>query len=949
MRHSLEQCGRRRARFVAGLCAAGLLAAATAPSQAAAACSASPGYSNLVAGTPGLVSYWRLGETSGTGACDVKGASNGTYTGAFTLGQTGALTGDADTAVRFASGGQVTVPHATALDLNGAFSIEAWVKVNALPTSGWPGLFRKGHSESTGAGGGWLLWYDRTTRQLQFKRENVSKGVSGWTLGSPGSWSHVVVTYDGTTQNTLRFYLNGAFLGSTPGPTGGYPALTSTDPLQIGMGDAGTPDQTIDEPALYNVALTAAQVTDHYNAGVGNGTPSGSLPAGFQDVTVTTGLSKPVAMTWAPDGRIFVAEKPGTVRVIDAKGALQSTPILDISDHVNNYGDRGLLGIATDSDFATNHFLYLLYTYELNPLAPDGGGPMVSRLTRVTVNPDNTVTTPETVLLGSLVTGPCPAPSNTSDCIPSDSTSHSIGTVRADADGTLWVGSGDAADYNTVDQLAFRTYDEQSFAGKILHVDRDGHGLPGHPFCPTDANLDDVCTKLYAKGFRNPFRFTLRPGGGLVVGDVGWETKEEIDFVSPGRNYGWPCYEATIHTPGYQADPKCATEYAKEGTAAADAGPVHSYDHPNTCPCGSAVVGGPTYTGSSYPAAYQGSVFFGDYVQGFLNRLTVDGSGQVTGAQSFDSAWGGNVDIETAPNGDLVYVDPGQFTPGLGAIHRIVYTPSNGPPVARASATPTTGAPPLDVTFTGDKSSDPDGDILSYDWNFGDGSAHSSQANPVHTYTAAGSYTARLTVDDGHGHTDSATVGINVGGQSPPTATISAPADGSLYRDGVSVALRGSATDAQDGNLPDSALSWQVILHHGSHIHDLGTFSGSQSSFVPLVDHDADSYYEVRLTATDSASQTDTKTVTIRPETISLTLASSPSGAPLSYAGIALVAPATRTAAIGFRTTITAADTFAIGKRSYKFSSWSDGGAIQHNITVPASNTTLTATYRRSK
>src|SRR5207247_9859715 len=98
--------------------------------------------------------------------------------------------------------------------------------------------------------------------------------------------------------------------------------------------------------------------------------------------------------------------------------------------------------------------------------------------------------------------------------------------------------------------------------------------------------------------------------------------------------------------------------HAKEGTAAADTGPVYSYDHPDTCPCGSAVVGGPTYTGSSYPAAYQGSVFFGDYVQGFVNRLVVDGSGQVSGAQPLDTAWVGYVDIATATHGDVVYIAP---------------------------------------------------------------------------------------------------------------------------------------------------------------------------------------------------------------------------------------------------------------------------------------------------
>ena len=102
-----------------------------------------------------------------------------------------------------------------------------------------------------------------------------------------------------------------------------------------------------------------------------------------------------------------------------------------------------------------------------------------------------------------------------------------------------------------------------------------GSGLPGHPFCPADANLTHVCTKHFAKGFRNPFRFQLRPGG-LIVGDVGWNTREEIDLLrldQPGKSYGWPCYEGTIQTPGYKDGPECAAEYAKPAGHAPGARP----------------------------------------------------------------------------------------------------------------------------------------------------------------------------------------------------------------------------------------------------------------------------------------------------------------------------------------------------------------------------------------
>src|SRR5205814_7385480 len=110
------------------------------------------------------------GEASGTTACDVTGSDDGTYTagpsGSTLLGRPGALSGDPDTATRFVGTGQAVVPHAAALNLNGAFTVELWVKPETLPSSGFPSVLRKGHSELTGAGGGWLLYYHHDTRRL---------------------------------------------------------------------------------------------------------------------------------------------------------------------------------------------------------------------------------------------------------------------------------------------------------------------------------------------------------------------------------------------------------------------------------------------------------------------------------------------------------------------------------------------------------------------------------------------------------------------------------------------------------------------------------------------------------------------------------------------------------------------------------------------------------------
>ena len=385
------------------------------------------------------------------------------------------------------------------------------------------------------------------------------------------------------------------------------------------------------------------------------------LPRGFEEHTIARDLVQPTDVEWAPDGRMFVAEKAGRVLVYNPDGTRAGAPIVDISDHVVDHRERGLTGIAADRDFPSNGYLYLLYTYEAVPDSPTG--PQVGRLTRVVVRPNNTAG-PETVVLGKTSTAPCPLPSNSSDCIASDTFYHGGGTVRSDPkDGTLWVGFGDGNDAFRPGENAFRTYDEQSFAGKLLHVDRAGRGLPGHPFCPSDENLDHVCTKVYAKGFRNPFRFTLREGGGPIVGDVGSRAREEIDLAAPGRNYGWPCYEGAAHTPEYAAFPRCAAEYGKEGSSDAAAAPIYDYAHEGG---NASITGGPLYTRGRYPRSYRGSVFFGDFVLGTIDRLRLDGHDRFAGTRRFGRSLGAPVDIELAPNGRLTYVDI-----GYGAVRQI--------------------------------------------------------------------------------------------------------------------------------------------------------------------------------------------------------------------------------------------------------------------------------------
>ncbi len=673
-----------------------------------------------------------------------------------------------------------------------------------------------------------------------------------------------------------------------------------------------------------------------------------ALPPGFGEADVVAGfhnLSGPTAVAYAPDGRTFVTEKSGRVRVVNPGSPSPST-LMNLSTKVNSYSDRGLLGIATDTDFASNGYLYLLYTFELNPGDPDSDAPMVSKLTRVTVLPNNTLenpSDPETVILGTDSDEPCPEPDNTLDCITADYYWHTIGTVRSDpADGTLWLGSGDSHPAE-VDEWSWRTFDPTSFAGKIIHIDRQGRGLPNHPFCPADTNLNHVCTKIYAMGFRNPFRFHLRPGKGPVAGDVGAESREEVDFVEPGRNYGWPCYEGTVKPSSRSSHPVCLDLYAKEGTLQGATPPNWEYDHDD----GASVTVGPIYDGSTYPSHYRGDLFVGDFVQGWIKRLEIDENDQVTEVHDFADVWMAGVDLEMHPSGDLSDVRFG-YSPFPPSVTRYTYSGNtNSPPDAEARAEPDTGAPPLLVQFTGSDSSDPDGDDLTFDWDFGDGSLHSDEADPAHTYEELGEYTARLTVTDTAGSESATTVLVRVTPNLAPGVEIESPADESLYQGGREVTLRGSATDPEDGELTGGSLQWTVLLHHNTHVHTLTAPSGEETSFTPVVDHDADSYYEIRLTATDSGGRSSSQTIELRPETSDLELASSPPGAPLAYVDREEPAPFSQDTAVGYHAQITAPVTFERSGHTYRFVEWSDGGERSHSITVPEGSPQYTATYRR--
>jgi glucose/arabinose dehydrogenase len=569
---------------------------------------------------------------------------------------------------------------------------------------------------------------------------------------------------------------------------------------------------------------------------------------GFVNEKIIAGFSSPMGFAYAPDGRIFVWEKGGKVKIVK-NGQILATPFLDISSHVNHATDRGLIGMALDPDFSSNGYVYLSYVYE-NGGNPTSTAARTERVTRVQADPANPdrALSGETVLLGTKSTTPC---NSGEDCMMNEIATHTIDNLAFGSDGKLWISNGEGSDYRAATAGSLRTQDLNSLSGKLIRINKDGTAPNDNPWYD---GSNSVQSKIWSYGLRNPFRFGFGPNGiDPYIGDVGWSSFEEIDH-GKGKNFGWPCYEGTGPQPQFQS----AFTQCKNLAASSVTAPLYTYAHVSGV--GGCIIMGPYFQGSNYPTQYQNNLFFSDYSNHWMKRAIFDSTGKITNVVTFATNVNDAVYLAQGPSGDIYWTS---IT--TGSIYRIRFTgTANRPPVAQASVAPTSGLSPLTVNFSSAGTSDPDGDPLTYLWNFGDGQTSTTQ-NPSHQYTASGvqKFVATLTVKDPEGASSQASVSVTVG-NTAPTATIATPANGVVVAAGSTVAFNGSGTDKEDGALPASALTWQVILHHNTHTHLITTVTGASGSFAAILPDTVDTYwYELLLTVTDSGGLTGSKSIRV--------------------------------------------------------------------------------------
>lgn len=346
-----------------------------------------------------------------------------------------------------------------------------------------------------------------------------------------------------------------------------------------------------------------------------------TLPPGFVETPVATGLSRPTTFEFAPDGRIFVAEQGGQIRVVK-NGQLLATPFLSLN--VDSNGERGLLGVAFDPQFATNHYVYAYYTVP--------GSPAHNRVSRFTANGDVVVPGSEVPIL---------------DLNPlSAATNHNGGAIHFGADGKLYVGVGENANRANAQSL-------DNLLGKILRINSDGTIPTDNPFYNTATGQNRA---IWALGLRNPYSFAFQPGTSqMFINDVGENTWEEIDDGIAGSNYGWPATEGPTTNPQFRA-------------------PIYAYQHDIP---GTAITGGTFYNPATpqFPASAVGDYFFTDLSGRWIHQLDPR-TGVVTefatGLPSLPVA------IGVDPGGSLYYLAIGSGANG-GVLAKITSTATPPP------------------------------------------------------------------------------------------------------------------------------------------------------------------------------------------------------------------------------------------------------------------------------
>jgi glucose/arabinose dehydrogenase len=607
-----------------------------------------------------------------------------------------------------------------------------------------------------------------------------------------------------------------------------------------------------------------------------------TLPAGFTESVVASGLSSPTAIEFAPDGRLFICEQGGRLRVVK-NGTLLPTPFVTLT--VSSIGERGLLGVAFDPLFTVNGFVYVYYTATTPTIH--------NRVSRFTANGDVAVAGSEVVLLDLETLG---------------ATNHNGGAIHFGIDAKLYIAVGDNATGANSQSLATRL-------GKMLRINRDG-GIPiDNPFFTQTTGVNRA---IWAMGLRNPFTFTFQPlSGRMFINDVGETTWEEIDEGIAGANYGWPITE------GPTTDPRFVP-------------PLYAYNHSNGC----AITGGAFYNPQTgqFPPSYTSTYFFADYCGGWIRQRDPD-TGVVT---TFATGIASPVDLKVgADDGSLYYL-----ARGSSAVFRIDYgaalpsitvqptsqTASVGDPVTfQVTAS---GTPPLSYQWLRNGIDIPGATARTYTI------ASVTPADDTTFYrvrvsNALGnvlSLPALLTVLN---TPPVGTITLPLAGAMYNAGqTIVYAGTGSDAEDGTLPA--GAFTWWVD---------FHHDAHTHPFLPPTTGAMGGSFVIPTTGETSANVWYRIYLQVTDSRGLSQTSFRDVTPRTVQITLATFPAGLEITLDGQPHIAPYSVTGVVGMTRSIGTMSP-QTKSLAWGFKSWSDSGAFTHDTMTPTTNATYVATFQ---
>jgi uncharacterized repeat protein (TIGR01451 family) len=566
-------------------------------------------------------------------------------------------------------------------------------------------------------------------------------------------------------------------------------------------------------------------------------TISPSLPAGFVQTKLAGGLKKPITINFVPGGDIWIGEQGGTI-VDYHSGAVSATPVVTLPN-VYSQGECGLLGVALDPNYATNGYVYISYVVSVT----NKSGTVVpyTRLSRFTasggtINP----ATEKIYYQGNQA----------------QNLHHAGNDLQVGPDGKLWWSIGDNVPSISNGEALSNIY------GKMLRFNLDGTIPADNPF----VNVPGAVPAIYSYGLRNPFRFTFLPNGSPMVENTGSSYWEDLDTLQSGGNYGWPYFEGDCGSCGYL-------------------NPAYAYGHYPVDSAASAIA---AYSGSTFPAAYDHVVFFGDYNRHDIEAVSFDPTyGTYTSDTVFDTNAGTIADLIEGPDGNLYFV----------SIFEGTFSEITAPGPFAASPTAPTSA--SGGTGSGTQ-------------------AAAGAAAPTGSITAPATYNAGDTVAFSGTATD--------------------PVDGALppydYKWQVDFISNGVVKPSYYAEIP--------FPFYGP---ATGITSGS---FTVPVDptQTPGSFYRITLTVTNSAGAQTVVTKDIHPNLTNWSVTDSVPGAGYFVDGAWKTGNYSTQDVVGVKHVLTGLGLAqVVGGTRYRFAGWADGSALTDSFTSSATPATYTANF----